>query len=51
MTKEQIEASIARAEAIMKAMTVEELRVMEKDPELAFHAICATLATTTNMKE
>ena len=35
-----------RKEAIISAMTKEELELMAKDPELAFHAMCATLAQT-----
>lgn len=46
MTNQQRNEAIARAEEIMKTMSRDELAVMAANPEIAFHAMCATLATT-----
>lgn len=46
MTNQQRNEAIARAEEIMKTMSRDELEALAANPDVAFHAMCATLATT-----
>ena len=46
MTEQQRTQAIARAEEIMKTMSRDELEAMAANPDVAFHAMCATLAAT-----
>lgn len=48
MTEQMRKEALARAEEILATMSAEELKKLAGNPEMAFHAMCATLATTAS---